>query len=93
MSRARASRRTSFDGSARNLCLSSTRNSVLRSVVCRPPRRGIPEVSFVTWLRQIQCEAFQIAERAIGQGTIVGSTQDYPGRLVCIESFLPARRT
>jgi hypothetical protein len=58
-----------------------------------PPRREIPEVSFLTWLRQIQCEAFEIAERAMDQGTIVGSTQDYPGRLVCIESFLPAGRT
>ena len=28
----------------------------------RPPRREIPEVSFLTWLRQIQCEAFEIAE-------------------------------
>ena len=58
-----------------------------------PPRREIPEVSFLTRLRHIQCEAFEIAERAMDQGTIVGSTQDYPGRLVCIESFLPAGRT
>ena len=60
----------------------------------RKRRRGAKtEVSLLTWLRQIQCEAFEIAERAMDQGTIVGSTQDYPGRLVCIESFLPAGRT
>jgi Phage integrase family len=51
----------------------------------------MPRVS--TWLRQIHCEAFEIAKRAMDQGTIVGSTQDHPGRLVCIESFLPAGRT
>ena len=50
-----------------------------------------PRVS--TWLRQIYCEAFEIAKRAMDQGTIVGGTQDHPGRLVCIESFLPAGRT
>ena len=50
-----------------------------------------PRVS--TWLRQIYCEALEIAKRAMDQGTIVGGTQDHPGRLVCIESFLPAGRT
>ena len=50
-----------------------------------------PRVS--TWLRQIHCEAFEIGKRAMDQGAIVGGTQDHPGRLVCIESFLPAGRT
>ena len=44
---------------------------------------------YLAWLRQIHCEALEIAKRAMGHGTLVGSTQDHPGSMVCLESFLP----
>jgi hypothetical protein len=93
VSRAKASRRTSFHGSAAACASVHLKFCLAR---CRRVARGGPKflrLQFLTALRQIQCEAFEIAERAMDQGTLVGSTQDDPGRLVCIESFLPACRT
>jgi len=43
----------------------------------------------LAWLRQVHREAFEIAKRAMGQSTLVGSTQDHPGSMVCLERFLP----
>lgn len=53
--------------------------------ICRNPRRKEAETS-----RQIDGEAFEIAKCAMSQCTLVGGTHDDPGRLVCLESLLPA---
>ena len=41
--------------------------------------------------RKVHCEAFEISERAVSQGTLVSGAQDHARRLACLEGFLPAR--
>ena len=38
---------------------------------------------------QVDCEAFEIGERAVAQSTLVSGAQDHAGRLARLECFLP----
>ena len=43
--------------------------------------------------RKVNCEAFKIGKRAVGESTLVRGTQDHTRRVACLECFLPSRGT